>query len=87
MTIISENTSTKYFQCIKYNNSFKESHSCEKMQFYTYFPQKYVIESIARYHYSLILWYFEAKSNIIFSFHIKLLATFDHMRDRKNSWE
>ena len=40
MTTISENTSAKCFQCIKYDNSFKEGHSCEKMQFYTYFLQK-----------------------------------------------
>ena len=40
MTIISENTSTKCFQGIKYENSFKKSWSCEKIQIYTFFLQK-----------------------------------------------
>ena len=60
----------------------KESHSCEC----GFIQTSFCIEYIAYYHYSLILWYFVAKSNI-FSFQIKLLATFDHMRDRKNAWE
>ena len=39
MAIISENTSAKCLQCIKYDNS-EGSHSSEKMRFYTYFLQK-----------------------------------------------
>ena len=49
--------------------------------------KSFCIECIEYFHYSLILRYFVAKSNIIFSFQIKLLATFDHIRDRKNAWE
>ena len=40
MKIISENTSTKCFQCIKYDNDIKKVTHVKKMQFYTYFLQK-----------------------------------------------
>ena len=44
MTIISKNTSTKCLQCIKHDN-YKESHSCEKIKFNTYFLQIQVLLS------------------------------------------